>query len=55
MGVLLCSMVDDAEMKLTPIDANRFGGTWGIFEFLVDNKGDVMGLKQGPTWIYERI
>jgi CubicO group peptidase (beta-lactamase class C family) len=49
------SKVDDAEMKLTPIDVNRFGGTWGIFEFLVDNKGDVMGLKQGPTWIYERI
>ncbi len=47
---------DNLELVLTPVDATRFGCTsWGIFEFLTTENGEVSAVKQGPSWIFQRV
>ncbi|HLX39527.1 MAG TPA: serine hydrolase domain-containing protein [Ktedonobacteraceae bacterium] len=46
---------DNLESVLTPVDATRFGCSWGIFEFLIADKGNINAVKQGPSWIFERV
>lgn len=46
---------DNLEIVLTPVDATRFGCSWGIFEFLTSEQGSVFAVKQGPSWIFERV
>ncbi|HLJ33010.1 MAG TPA: serine hydrolase domain-containing protein, partial [Ktedonobacteraceae bacterium] len=47
---------DNLEIAFTPVDATRFGCTsWGIFEFLTAENGEVSAVKQGPSWIFEKI
>jgi hypothetical protein len=46
---------DNLEIVLTPVDATRFGCSWGIFEFLTADNGNVNAVKQGPSWIFQRV
>lgn len=46
---------DNLEMVLTPVDATRFGCSWGIFEFLTTDNGEVSAVKQGPSWIFKKV
>ena len=46
---------DNLEIVLTPVDATRFGCTWGLFEFLFAANGNVFAVKQGPGWIFQRV
>ena len=49
------SKTDNLEIALTPVDATRFGCRWGLFEFLIDDKDTVFAVKQGPTWIFNKL
>jgi CubicO group peptidase (beta-lactamase class C family) len=51
----LYSKTDNLEITLTPVDATRFGCRWGLFEFLLNEENSVFAVKQGPTWIYQRV
>ena len=47
---------DNLEITLTPVDATRFGCTsWGIFEFLTTENGEVSAVKQGTSWIFQKV
>lgn len=46
---------DNREIRLTPVDTPRFGCSWGLFEFLTTENGDVCAVKQGPGWVFQRV
>jgi CubicO group peptidase (beta-lactamase class C family) len=51
----LASKSDNREVALAPLDATRFSSLWGIFEFVSDNDGNVVAVKQGHNRICTKV